>query len=101
MLGELIAELKGKSVGRRVVDVEGPSMEISVSLNGNMRGTQVTESATYVNRPTSSSIVFYGKGQGIVMAGESEVVTFTGEGFGRVGSIRRHKVARSIFLSNN
>jgi len=85
MLGELIAELKGKSVGRRVVDVEGPSMEISVSLSGSMRGTPVTESATYVNRPTSSSVLFYGKGQGIVMAGESEVVTFTGEGFGRIG----------------
>jgi len=84
MIGELIAELKGKSVGRRVVDVDGPSMEISVSLGGNMRGTQVTESATYVNRPTNTPGAFYGKGQGIVMAGEPGVVTFTGEGFGRV-----------------
>ena len=41
-------------MGRRVVDVDGPSMEISVSLGGNMRGTQATESATYVNRPTNT-----------------------------------------------
>ena len=84
MLGELIAELKGKSVGRRVLDVVG-TIEISVSLSGNMRGTPVKESATYVNRATSTSGVFHGKGQGIVMAGESEVATFTGEGFGRLG----------------
>jgi hypothetical protein len=84
MLGELIAELKGKSVGRRVVDVEGPSIEISVSLSGNMRGTSLTTSATYVNRATPVSGVLHGKGQGIVMAGDSEVATFTGEGIGRV-----------------
>lgn len=84
MLGELIAELRGKTVGKRVVDVEGPSMEISVSLSGYMRGTSVTTSATYVNRVTPTSGLLHGKGQGIVMAGDSEVATFTGEGIGRI-----------------
>jgi hypothetical protein len=84
MLGELLAELKGKSIGKRVLDVAGPTIEISVSLSGNMRGTSVTTVATYVNKATSTSGVLHGKGQGIVMAGDSEVATFTGEGLGRV-----------------
>lgn len=84
MLGELIAELKGKSVGQRVLDVAG-TIEVSVSLSGNVRGTSVRGSATYVTRATNTPGVFYGKGQGILMA-ESEVATFTGEGFGKVGA---------------
>jgi hypothetical protein len=84
MLGELLAELKGKSIGKRVLDVAGPTIEISVSLSGNMRGTSVTTVATYVNKATSTSGVLHGKGQGIVMARDSEVATFTGEGLGRV-----------------
>jgi hypothetical protein len=84
MLGELLAELKGKRVGRRVLDVAGPTIEISVSLSGNMRGIPVNQSATYVNKATSTSGVLYGKGQGIVMTGDTEVATFTGEGIGRV-----------------
>lgn len=34
MLGEQIGELKGKIVSQRVLDVEGPTMETSVSIEG-------------------------------------------------------------------
>jgi hypothetical protein len=34
MLGEKIAEYKGKIIGQRVLDVEGPTMETSVSASG-------------------------------------------------------------------
>ena len=39
MLGDQIAELKGKITGQRVLDVEGPTMETSVSIEGSFRGT--------------------------------------------------------------
>jgi hypothetical protein len=83
MLGDQIVELKGKIMSQRVLGVKSPTIEISVSLTGSIKGTPVKQAATYINRPTSSP-GFDGKGQGIVMAGESEVATFTGEGFGRV-----------------
>jgi hypothetical protein len=83
MLGELIAELKGNSMGIQVLDVAG-TVEVSVSLSGIMKGTPVNEFATYVNRGIKPAELFYGNGQGTVTAGESEVATFTGESFGRV-----------------
>ena len=38
MLGEQIAELKGKIIGQRVLDVEGPTIETSVSVSGSIKG---------------------------------------------------------------
>jgi hypothetical protein len=35
MLGEQIAELKGKIIGQRVLDIEGPTIETSVAASGN------------------------------------------------------------------
>jgi len=50
---EQIAELKGKVMGQRVLDSEGPMMESNVSATGTVKGTQVNVSLTYVGRPTS------------------------------------------------
>ena len=82
MLGEQIAELKGKMMGQRVLDAEGPTIEISVSTRGSVRGTQVNESLTYVARPTSAGIL-HGEGQGVIMTGDSEMTAYTGGGIGR------------------
>jgi hypothetical protein len=83
MLGEQIAEFKGKVLGQRVLDVEGPTMEITLSLNGSIKGTPAKETVTFVGRPTSPGVI-HGEGQGVIMAGETEVATFTGEAFGRI-----------------
>ena len=85
MLGEQIAELKGKVIGQRVLDVEGPTMETSVTASGNVKGTQVNVSLTYVARPTSAGVL-HGEGQGVIMAGESDMATYTGEAVGRFSS---------------
>jgi hypothetical protein len=85
MLGEQIAELKGKMVGQRVLDAEGPTIEISVSARGNVKGTQVNETLTYVARLTSSGVL-HGDGRGVMMAGESDLASYTGEGLGRLTS---------------
>jgi hypothetical protein len=55
MLGEQIAELKGKMTGQRVLDSEG-AMETSISARGSVRGTQVSENLTYVYKCLQSSI---------------------------------------------
>jgi hypothetical protein len=85
MLGEQIAELKGKIIGQRVLDVEGPTMETNVSAKGSVKGTQVNVSLTYVARPTPAGVL-HGKGQGVLMAGESEMAAYTGEAVGRISS---------------
>lgn len=83
LLGEQITELKRKTTGRRVLDTEGPTIETSVSASGNARGTQVNESITYVAKPVSPGVL-HGKGQGVIMAGNSEMATLEGEGVGRI-----------------
>lgn len=81
MLGEIIAEYRGKVIGQRVLDVEGPTMETSVSAGGNIKGAQVSINITYIARPASAGIL-HGKGKGVIMAGTSEMATETGEGIG-------------------
>lgn len=90
MLGEKIADLKGKIIGQRVLEAEGPTMETSLSLTGSIRGIPATETVTVVGRPASPGVI-HGEAQGVIMAGESEMATFTAEAFGRIspsGSVK-------------
>jgi hypothetical protein len=102
MLGEQIAELKGKIIGQRVLDIEGPTIETSVSVSGSIKGTQVKETLTFEGRPTTTSKgVLHGKGKGVIMAGESELATYTGEGVGRPSSSGSINYRGSIFYSTS
>lgn len=102
MLGEQIAELKGKIIGQRVLDVEGPTIEISVSVSGSIKGTQVKETLMFEGRPTTTSKgVLHGKGKGVIMAGESELATYTSEGVGRPSSSGSINYRGSIFYSTS
>ena len=83
MLGDQIAELKGKITGRRVLDVEGPTMETSVSIEGSFKGTQIKQHMTYISKPVSPGVI-HGKAKGVMMACESEIVVSTGEGIGKI-----------------
>jgi len=85
MLGEQIGELKGKIVGQRVLDSEGPRMETTLSSTGSIRGTNVKETVTFVGTPISAGVL-HGEGHGVLMGGESEMATFRGEAFGRISS---------------
>jgi hypothetical protein len=82
--------LKGKATGQQVLDVEGPTIETSVSVSESIKGTQVKEILTFVGRPppptTTSKRVLHGKGNGVIMVGELELATYTGEGVGRLSS---------------
>ena len=90
MLGEQIGELKGKIMGQRVLDSEGPRMETTLSSTGSFRGTNVKETVTFVGTPTSAGVI-HAQGHGVIMGGESEMATFRGEAFRRIsfsGSVK-------------
>jgi hypothetical protein len=90
MLGEQYAELKGKVTSQRVLDVEGPTIETSVSTSGIVKGVQVQEMITFIGTPTAERGVLHGVGKGILTTtgdgGEPEMVAYTGEGIGRFDS---------------
>jgi hypothetical protein len=105
MLGEQYAELKGKITGQRVLDIEGPTIETSVSVSGTMKGIQVQEMITFIGTPTAEKGVIHGLGKGVIMAtaggggGEiPEMVTYTGEGVGRFSSSGGIKWRGSVFF---
>jgi hypothetical protein len=105
MLGEQYAELKGKITGQRVLDVEGPIIETSVSVGGSMRRIQVQEMITFIGTPTTEKGVIHGIGKGVIMVtaaggsgGEPEMITYTGEGIGRLGSSGNVKWRGSLFF---
>ena len=109
MLGEQIGELRGKIVGQRVLDIEGPTMETSVSIEGNFKGTQVKQHLTYIAKPVSPRVL-HGTAKGVTIAGESETVVSTHEGIGRItasgvrwrgtGFFRTSSTGKLAFLNN-
>lgn len=90
MLGEQYGELKGKIIGQRVLDVEGPTIETSVSASGTIKGISVQEMITFIGSPTAEKGTIHGVGKGVLTTtgdgGEPEMVTHTGEGIGRLES---------------
>ena len=104
MLGEQYAELRGKITGQRVLDVEGPTIETSVTVSGTMKGVPVQEMITFIGTPTTEKGVIHGVGKGAVMAlgdgiegGEPEMVSYTGEGIGRLSTGGSIKWRGSVF----
>jgi hypothetical protein len=104
MLGEQYLELSGKITGQRVLDIEGPTIETSVATKGTIKGVQVQEIITFTGRPTVEKGVLHGVGQGVITTttagsagGEPEMVTYTGEGVGRISSSGGVKWCGSIF----
>jgi hypothetical protein len=103
MLGEQYAELKGKVTSQRVLDVEGPTIETTVSTTGTMKGVQVQEMITFIGTPTAERGVLHGVGKGILTTigdgGELEMVPYTGEGIGRFDSSGSIKWRGSVFIT--
>jgi hypothetical protein len=99
MLGEQIGEEKGKITSQRVLDVDGPKMEISFSGNGKYRGVEATVTVTYWSAPRSGGAM-YGEGKGLLMSGDGQdMVTFTGQGMGRFVGRGRIRFVGSVFYS--
>ncbi len=98
MIGEQLTEFKGKVTGQRVLEVEPVVMETSVSTMGMIEGMQATETLTFVGSQTNEEGVAHGKGKGVIMVGESDIVTYTGEGIGRFGESGIISWRSSVFL---
>jgi hypothetical protein len=81
--GQQIAKFKGKIIGRRILDAEGPTMETCLLFTGSIMGTPATEMETVVGIPTSPGVI-HSEGQGVLMSGDSEMATYTGEAIGKV-----------------
>jgi hypothetical protein len=82
MLGELIAEARGKITGQRVLDVEGPKIEYSFFATGKMKDVDITHMATFWTTPRGNGIL-YGEGQGVITTKDGQdMATEIGHGIG-------------------
>lgn len=100
MLGNMIYESKGQITNQRVIGIEGPSLEISLSSNGIINGEiEVTETVTYESTPQQGGII-YGEGQGILMTKDgNEIVTVQPQGIGKYVGSGSVRFAGSVFFN--
>jgi hypothetical protein len=100
-LGELIEEESGKITGRRVVDVEGPKIESSFTMNGKWVGQDVTYIGTYwgvMREGTETQGVVYGEAQGVATTKDGQgMATYTVQGIGRSTSPGKIRFHGSVF----
>lgn len=99
MLGECLGELRGKITSRRVLDVtNGPNMEVNVTREGKLKGTEITELLTYSTTRNSDGS-WYGHGEGVIMTKDGrETATFTGGGIGHFTGPAKVKYTGSMFI---
>ena len=83
MLGELIAESRGKRTSRRVL-ATSPATKVEVAFedSGTLLGIEVNSIVTYWAevKPDGS---LYGEGQAVAVTKEGETVTWKGQGAGK------------------
>jgi hypothetical protein len=100
-LGELIEEESGKITGRRVVDVEGPKIESSFTMNGKWVGQDVTDIGTYwgvMREGTETQGVVYGEAQGVATTKDGQgMASYTVQGIGRSTSPGKIRFHGSVF----
>ena len=81
--------------------MEGPIIETYVSASGTVRGISAQEIITFIGTPTAGKGVIHGVGKGILRTtgdrGEPEMVSYTGEGIGRLDLSGSMKWRGSVF----
>jgi len=84
MLGEHLGEMRGQSIGTRILPDEGqgPRMEITDRGDGTLCGVHATATVTYVGvmRPNGT---IAGSGTGTVVTEDGEIAMFRAAGVGR------------------
>jgi hypothetical protein len=102
VLGDLIYEAKGKITGYRVLDVENPKIEVTITQNGTLKGEiQATDTVTYWSIPRPGG-AYYAEGKGVFMAKDdpSQIATWTGQGIAHYSGQKRRDVG-SVFCSTS
>jgi hypothetical protein len=105
VLGELIEEASGKITGQRVLDVEGPKIESSFTMNGKWMGQDVTDIGTYwgvMREGAGAQGVVYGEAQGVATTKDGQgMATYTVQGIGRFTSPGKIRFHGSVFYRTN
>ena len=84
MLGELIADYKGKITGYRVIPSRdgGQRTEVTVQQSGKLLGIEARELVTYWSVVLPNGFL-YGEGRGVVTTKDGDRATLVGQGAGR------------------
>ena len=100
MLGEMIGELTGKITGTRVLSVECcPKIESSFQDMGKILDVDITDMGTFWSIFKEDGGL-YGEGQGIFMTNDGEIVSWTGQGIGKMkGKLTEWRV--SVFFNTS
>jgi hypothetical protein len=87
MLGEQIAESRGKRTARRVVSTDGGGFKVEVAFEGTSKllGLQMSEIVTYTSGSRPDGTLF-GEGQGVVVSPDGDSATWKGQGVGKFGA---------------
>jgi hypothetical protein len=83
-----------------VLDAEGPAIETNVSATGNLAGSQVRVTLTYMGKPVSNGVL-HGLGNGVVMSMEGDVASYTGEAIGKIDSSGTVRWRGSLFYKSS
>src|SRR5436190_6469633 len=85
MLGELIGEEQGKITAMRVLDSGGggPKVEVNMRTNVKILGLAGVNLGTYSSAVQPGGFLF-GEGQGIVSSEAGDMVTWKGQGAGKM-----------------
>jgi len=100
MLGEILTESKGKITSQRVLSADGPKIEASFSSQGKVKGVEFTELGTFWSVPRPGGVMF-GEGNGVMMTKEGELVSWSGNGIGRMGADGKASYRGAIYLQTS
>ena len=81
MLGEIIYEETGKTIGLRVLSSEGGEVKVEVTLQaqGKIAGIDHTSLWTYWSKTRSDGSI-HGEGKGVITTKDGDVINLTGSG---------------------
>lgn len=101
MLGNQIGEDKGKVTGERVLDANGPKIEVSFSATGKYVGIDITNAVTYWSVPVAENIL-YGEGQGVIMPTNNvDAIGWTAQGIGNFTTTGKLRFRGSVFFKTS
>ena len=104
MMGDLLYEAKGEVSGYRVLDVEGPKIELTILQNGILKGgIEARDIVTYWSVPQSDGS-YYAEGKGVFMLKggsiNNETAMWTGQGIAHYSGGKRRDVG-SVFCRSS
>ncbi|HYZ60724.1 MAG TPA: hypothetical protein VE544_13795 [Nitrososphaeraceae archaeon] len=105
VLGDLFYEAKGRITNQRVLDIEGPTIETTVSYDGTMKSSGSRVEVRHIATFTSSMRdgAFLSEGTGVITAKDAsgEMATELGRGITRFVEGGKKVVGRGLFIFSN